>query len=315
VLLTLGLKYYLEKHAKECRFLSAEPIFHTDRGSEIKPDVVLRYEPDSGALCEIKTSFPYPNGYLLDSLKQLEKYGEPTIGWDTPDRKVNHHDVVLFCDILNINRVLPKIKEWLDISELKVKENLVICEWGIIESPKTGDTILIRKRFGDPRCKELNALFNEDMQIDLQTLTVAYEKCRFTRKEPPVEYTMEQIWMHILSQMTEKFETFETSIDEILNTAIEYYIPWSNISGEYSQIRKTWIRKAMDKFCEIEMAGQISNDPNKYKIFRDKPIKDFREYIIERICGRTEEAKLKARIEPDRAQKTISDFSHLDSLV
>jgi hypothetical protein len=308
VWLTLGLKHYLENNAKQCRFLSAEPIFHTEKGSEIQPDVVLQYD-SSGALCEIKTSFPFPDGYLLETLKQLEKYGQPITGWDTTDRTVQHHDVILFCDILDINRVLPRIKEWLDNGQLKISENLVVCEWGIVQSPKIGDTLLVRKRLGDIRCNELDSLLNEDLKIDLQTLTVAYEKCRFTRKEPPVEYTMEQMWLHIFTKMTEKFEAFETSIGETLNIAYEYYIPWSNIEGEYSQIRETWIKKAMKAFCSIGLAKQDPNDENKYKVFRDKEIdKDFTTYIIERLFRKSEKEKLKQETEPDKEQKTIGDF-------
>jgi len=309
VWLTLGLKHYLDSHAKQCRFLSAEPIFHTDKGLEIRPDVVLQYDSDSGALCEIKTSFPFQDNFLLEALKQLEKYGQSAIGWDTNDRTVENHDVILFCDILDINRVLPKIKEWLDNGQLKISENLVICEWGIVQSAKFGDTLLVRKRQGDARCKELNSLFSEDLKIDLQNLIVEYEKCRFTRKEPPVEYTMEQIWLYIFTKITEKFEAFEISINDILEIAYEYYIPWSNIKGEYSQVRETWIKKAMKAFCSIDLAKQNPDDKDKYKVFRDKEIdKDFLVYIIERLCRKMEESKLKQTIEPNKEQRTMEDF-------
>jgi hypothetical protein len=309
VLLTLGVKHYLENHAKQCRFLSAEPIFRTDKDSEIQPDMVLQYDSSSGALCEIKTSFPFQDSQLLETLKQLEKYGQTVIGWGTSDGTVRYHDVILFCDILDISKVLSKIREWLDNGQLKISENLVVCEWGIVQSPKMGDTLLIRKRLGDVRCKELSSLLNEDLEIDLQTLTVAYEKCRFTRKEPPVEYTMEQVWLYIFTKMTEKFETFETSIRATLDVAYDYYIPWSNIKGEYSQIRERWIKKAMKAFCDINLAEQDLNDQNKYKVFREKEIgKDFLSYIIERLCRKAEMSKLKQTTELDKEQKTIGDF-------
>lgn len=312
VWLTLGLRHYLETRAKQCRFVSAEPIFHTEQGSEIRPDVVLQYDSNSGALCEIKTSFPIPDSLLLETLKQLEKYGQPVIGWGTNDLTVQHHDVMLFCDILDINRILPKIREWLDNGQLKIPENLVVCEWGIVQSPKIGDVILVRKRWGNARSEELNSLFNEDWVIDLRTLIIAYEKCRFTRKEPPVEYTMEQIWLYIFTKKTEKFEAFETSIEETLSIAYEYYLPWSNIRGEFSQVRETWIKKAMKAFCSIELAKQVTDDQSKYKVFRDKEIdKDFLGYIIERLCRKREESKLKQATEPDKEQRTMGDFQQL----
>jgi hypothetical protein len=309
--LTLGLKHYLANHAKQCHFLSAEPIFHTAKGSEIKPDVVLQYDPNSGALGEIKTSVPFQDSNLLQTLKQLEKYGQPITGWDTSNRTVQYHDVILFCDILDINRILPKIREWLENGKLKIMENFVVCEWGIVQSPKIGDTLLVRKRLGDARCNELNSILDEDMKVDLRTLTIDYEQCRFTRKEPPVEYTMEQMWLYIFTKMTEKFEAFETSIGETLDIAYEYYIPWSNIKGEYSQVRETWIKKAMKAFCSIGLAEQDPTDKNKYKILRDKEIeKDFVTYIIERLFRIEGKGKLKQEVEPSKEQKSIVDFPH-----
>jgi hypothetical protein len=77
VLLTIGLKDYLDARGKACRFVSSEPRFFNEKHEEVKPDVVLQYGSsnilDYGVLCEIKTSLPFPEGYLIDSLKQIER--------------------------------------------------------------------------------------------------------------------------------------------------------------------------------------------------------------------------------------------------
>ena len=80
VMLTLGIKTYLDKHAKDCRFSSAESrFFVANSSSEIRPDIILQYGPKQGILCEVKTSFPFDDVYLLQSLKQIEKYSQNVI--------------------------------------------------------------------------------------------------------------------------------------------------------------------------------------------------------------------------------------------
>jgi hypothetical protein len=129
VLLTLGLKSHLQAHGRDCRFVSAESLFNNKEGEEIRPDIVLQYDGKRGVLCEIKTSLPFPDEFLLQSLKQLEKYSQEATGWDSPDRKVDQHDILLLCYTLDYDRIIPKLKQWISNGEIKVGHNLCICEW------------------------------------------------------------------------------------------------------------------------------------------------------------------------------------------
>ena len=106
VLLTIGLRDYLNNNAKTCRFVSAEPRFHDNEGNEITPDIVFQYTEPQGALCEVKASLPFPDGYLLEKLKRLEKYSRQTIGWDTPTKTVENHDILLFVHLLFLHWLL-----------------------------------------------------------------------------------------------------------------------------------------------------------------------------------------------------------------
>jgi len=314
VLLTIGLKDHLDNHAKECRFVSAEPRFFAREGHEIRPDVVIQYTSGYGALCEIKTSLPMPDGYLLNSLSQIEKYSIDVTGWDTPDHRVKDHDILLFCHALDFDRVVQRIQQWLEDGSIKISKKLCICEWSTITSPKTGkDVVLIRKRFGDTSCDELNRMLQENIVVDIQKVVIDYEKCKFTRKEPPLEYTMQELWVNVFREMTTKTESFEVSIDEILKVAIDYYIPWSNIEGEYSQVRRTWIRKAVEGFCAIGLAEQSESNPQRFRILHQKQIqKDILDYMIEALCNLTIKQTPKRPMVDQEAttpQKPLSDFT------
>lgn len=287
VLLTLGIKDYLDSKCRSCHFVSAEPRFFGIQSSdEVRPDMVLQYESNRGALCEIKTSLPFPDGYLLSSLKQIEKYSQEVIGWDTPDRKVDDHDVILFCHAIDSDRVIERIRKWLNDNSLRISKKLCVCEWSMIASPKTGkEVILVKQRFGDTSCSELDRVLTENILVDVETIGIKYEKCKFTRKEPPIEYVMQELWLNIFPEINARVEDFEISVDKILKIAYEYYIPWSNVENEYSQIRRRWIKKALDVLSEIGLAQSIANDPERFKIFRGKQIRrDILDYMIEAHC-------------------------------
>jgi hypothetical protein len=156
-------------------------------------------------------------------------------------------------------------------------------------------------------------MLQENVIIDIQNVIVEYEKCKFTRKEPPLEYTMQEVWVNVFPEMNSKSEDFEVLIDDILKVAIDYYIPWSNIEGQYSQVRRMWIRKAMEAFCAIGLAERTDISPTKFRIFRAKQIqKDILDYIIESLCTLAVREEPKRPIvdqEAQSTQKPLLDFS------
>ena len=314
VMLTLGVKTYIDGHAKDCRFSSAESRFFVENSSsEIRPDIILQYGNRRGILCEVKTSFPSDDVHLLQSLKQIEKYSQNVVGWDSADRKVDDHDIILFCYIIDSERVSSKIQEWLGNGSLNISKSLCVCEWGTLVSPKIGrDIILIRKRFGNINCEELNNMLQNSIIIDQEMLTVEYEKCKFTRRDPPVEYTMSELWVNVFPAINAEPEDFETVVEEVFKIAREYYISWAHIEGEFTQIRKRWIKRALDSFCEIGLAEQISEDSERYRIFRSKQIqKDLMEYIIESLCNKRVHGALTAPFAESKgteSQKSILSF-------
>ncbi len=107
VLLTLGIKNYLENYKFGCKFVYSEPIFRTKDGEEVKPDIVMQYDDDKcGILCEVKTSIPQLNSIArLGLLPQLQKYMKEVGGWDTAVKWVQNHDVLLLVYLEDSARV------------------------------------------------------------------------------------------------------------------------------------------------------------------------------------------------------------------
>ncbi len=322
VLLTLGLKDFLDNEKSTCRFVSAEPSFtETTSGKEVFPDVVLQHDNDTrGIICEIKTSLPEVDFFLIEKLKQLELYSGYVEGWETANRKVDDHSLILLCHALDSDRIVEKIAQWTNEGKLKVTKKLCIAEWSTIESLKFDqrDVILVRYKSGETDCEWLNAKLHQNIKLGLQELITKYEKCRFTRKEPPLEYTMNQLWSCIFPALEEKTEDFTCKISEILKIAYDYFIPWSGLQGEYSQVRKNWITKAMNSFCEIDLVEKTgfgtesaSRVDEEYKIFYGKRIqKDVSDYFVEGLCQKriAEAGKLPTEETLEEAQRRLAEF-------
>lgn len=314
VILTLGLKDFLNQNKTNCRFVSAEPRFYSSTNNqEVKPDIVLQYGSNNGVLCEVKTSFPYNETYLFRALKQIEKYSQDVVGWDSIDRKVENHDILLLCPMMDYDRIILKLNEWMETGKINITKNLCICEWGMILYPKWGkDFILIRKRSGETNCEELNKFLESNITFEVQKLHLNYEQCKFTRKEPPTEYTMRQLWLDIFPALNKKTEDFTTSIEVVLEIAHKYYIPWSNLGGEFSQVRKKWIKKAMVSFCEIGLAESSPKIEGNYKILRGKRVSNIEEFIVKRLCKSAIKEKIKGILlennEEEKDQKTLDLF-------
>ena len=47
----------------------------------------------------------------------------------------------------------------------------------------------------------------------------------------------------------------EVTLNQLLIQVYNYYVPWSRIEGEYSQVRETWIKDAM-KMRDSRMVGE-----------------------------------------------------------
>lgn len=319
VLLTLGLKDLIDGGTLGCKFVSAEPLFkEATSNKEIFPDIVLQYDNDNrGILLEVKTSLSEVDFFLLEALKQLELYSNKLIGWETNSKEVVDHSLVLLCHFLDSDRIQQKITQWIAEGKLKITKNFSIVEWSIVESLKYGpkDVFLIRLKMGETGCELLDIKLRQNIKFEVDTIYTKYEKCRFVRKEPPVEYTMNQLWSCIFPALHEITEDFTCTIDEILGVAYAYYIPWSGLHGEYSQIRKKWIRKALDAFCRIELAEKLEDIPDNFRVFYGKQIqKDVSEYIVERICRNIlEEARTKPMKDTlEEAQRVLAEFDKSD---
>jgi len=295
VTLTLGIKYHLDSTIYDCNFISAEPRLKLiDEENEINPDFILQYDDNKkGILGEIKTTIPINEDYVLNNeFKQIEKYCKKVTGWNTITKNVESHDVLCFIYLTDSDRLVNLFKKFLSEDKVNIICNVCISEFSTVTSLKIGegDVLLLKHKYGTLGCKTLTEKLMENIKIRIDELQEKYEVCKFTRKEPPIEYMMDHLWMQIFPVYAEREKSKEqditVGINELLETIHTFYVSWTGLTDEHSQVRETWIKKSLEKFIEIELAEEIEDKPGHYKIFYGKQIPhNFRKYLIEKCSS------------------------------
>ena len=316
VYITLGFKDFLENNLESCRFVFVEKVLNIINNNKVaNPDFILQYNNNqNGILCEIKSSVTYDDKKLKDKLyPQLEKYCKDMIGWDTPNNKINNHDLLCIFNAIDVTRVKNLIIDSINKGELNINKNLCMAEYSEMISPKYGnnDIILVKYEYGNLGCKELEEQLKNNLEFPIDELSLMYDRIKFTRNKPPIQYLMELLWFFIFRIFTDGKEVneVEVTLEQLLVQVYNYYIPWSKIEGEYSQVRKTWIKEAMDMFVKIELAEILTDNPFKYKIYIGKTglPNNMREYIFEKTCEL--DLKIDEKKKIDEKQTKINNYN------
>jgi len=299
----LALRHYLNKHNLGCRFVSAERTMRTREGGEHRPDILLQYNKDRcGIIGELKTSImvgPIPNveedRKIREALEQVKRSDTELEGWDTPDGRVDTHDLTLICYQELTSDILPKIKDLLQKGEFQFERPFAVWTWVMSESRRTGygEFIHFQQVYGKTRCAALSDALSPGRGIKVYTneFPSEYEQMKFIKSEPPVFYTMEILFQHIFPLFDQDEERYiEVELGTLIEQVTRYFASWANIPGAQSQINPRWVRKAVERFVKIGMGEDLGS--GKYRIKAGlRVLGNLREYLIHKFCKSQIEAR------------------------
>ena len=287
--IAVGMKNIFSEE-EPCVFKVSEPSMKTDSNT-VTPDMIFQCDNDTkGIVCEIKTSLPRSDELLLKDIKeQLEKYSKIEKGWKTESQKINEHSILLCVHRTDSKRLQRLLLKWKEENSININKKICISEWIPTNEFKPGsaDLVLLSHRDGTTNCKYFDSKLEEDIKINLDDIATDYEERKFVKSIPPNLYIMTMLYQDIFPSFIDDQEEFKISIDDLMKTLIDYYTSWSGLAGEQSQIRRNWIVKAMEKFCEIKLAERIPGEERRYKIKWSKKIpKDTKKYLLDKLCGK-----------------------------
>jgi len=302
-LLNLGLKFYFdEKKDLNCKFVGSEINLKREgrtanEGDILTPDIILqtREKNPIGFAIELKSSLSNTESTKEELLK-MQRYNDNLIGWATENQKVREHKIVFGPRFEDSGKVKEAFKQLTENKKIKLVKQFLIWDWALTQSLKfqKKETIILMQTSGElleNDLKKLNARLKEGIEIDTTDVRIStsLESTKFTRKRPPVEYTMLELWENILSRFCNYNNNYTTTVDKVTDFLNSFESAlMTNTDGNKFKIRKEWIEEAFDKLVEIELAERKEHDLYYFK-FDKYNIRNTVDYI----CRATAKADIK----------------------
>lgn len=261
---------------------------------DITPDLGILDETNTGVIGEVKKTLPKDQDLWVKSFEQLKKYDNELIGWDTDDKKVKNHDIVL----LTHNRLSRIVKDYY-INNVINSENKINKLFSIVEFYRTEEAksyFSFRKEYGDLSNSKINSELYSGLSIPMSVYLSNYSSNKLYDDCPPLPYLITLIWENVIQIKASDSEKYprlrkkqklniEVSIEEIIDIIHKGFSFYNLQNNDVNQPRipkRDWVLKACDKFVRINEA-EWKNSERKELIFKYQKYDDIMEHFIE-LC-------------------------------
>jgi hypothetical protein len=291
----------LIKNPHIAKFIGIEHNLKNTIGHVVTPDIVAAYDNDKkGLLFELKWSLPLDEKLLEKEIEELEKYFVPCLRWGKTSGDQWTQDLVLICHIDDVQRTTDMIKHRLTRKNQSPlgKEGFAVWSWSITP-PKQGggrkEEMRLFPVYGKTRNRKIEELIGQPGGILFPEEVLTYLRFTFTfiKEKPPLQYTMTVLIQNILSsfQSSPEKESHDIHVDMIYERAKAFFPSWHSYDAETVQVKRKWIREALETLCELNLCGKVLNKDDWWKI--PIPLIRTRKPIQEVLCKKAAKAYLK----------------------
>ena len=291
--LILLCRNFIKNKFKNIKFFPPEEDFYTDYQVEpVTPDFSLLDKKQTlGVVCEAKAGLPQNEQYLKKVIdEKLNKYLNLIKGWNLDESKfaLIDYSLLFIAHVENIDKLRTYLIK--KNSENHFRKRVSVWEFQIFSDQYGKGLRFFRIRYycGKSSIKELDNKANIGFKMLGNDLDRERGTCLFTI-DPPVEYTIMNLWIFIFSYFAVKRgQEFEVTIDEIYKLIKKQFMRWG---GKKTLLRRSWIVDALKKMTKYKLI--IEDDKNhKYKVKYEKMNKkDFLEIIKEKFEKESEKIK------------------------
>lgn len=266
----------------------------------ITPDGVMQRSENEAIIAEMKKHFNDDEGEDFD---QIKKYDKNMIDFWTEDELPNH-DLVLLTHYTSGPRALDAYKTW-QLSKNYARNFAIV----VFNSTALGNFYYtLELKEGVLSNKELTEELRKILRIPNRVFMEIKSKYKFYDSRPPIIYTMQVIYDQLLPTLFDDSKTdllakghFEISIKEIRELLQELYNSSESNHQQNTIPKLEWIKEALDKFVDIELAKKIGDHKYLIKISRSK--EDTKDFLAKRIY----KFENKKRVAKSKSDPTLFD--------
>jgi hypothetical protein len=272
-----GIYHILLKKPRIADYVGIETKLQNNVGNDLTPDLVMLYEKRTkGLLFELKWSLPFSESLLEKEIKEIKKYVSPLSNWKNSSGKVDYHDLVFVCHVEDAERVINTVSKVAKEAEFKFlnSNSFALWTWSIYvaRGGEHKENLVIRNVYGKTRNSVLENMSKKPIGLILpeEVLTYLRSTFSFIREKPPVQYTIIKLLHNVIPQFQdptrERGETYEIATDMIYDKAKILFPSWCDYDAQTIQIKRRWIREALEKLFALRLIGKPVGKPNSWLI-------------------------------------------------
>lgn len=246
-------KYVVNSHFLPGRRMMASKI-------EVTPDLVVQLSPSNGIIAESKLSASTENDFK-NAHEQISKYDDDLEGWVTSKGQIGVHDISLLVDHIKKTQA----SDYFSKIAFKRKFSLISC----VLVTMGNYYFSIEKVTGEFSDDRVNKKLRTVVAVPMDKIQHLFSVVKFYDARPPVEYTMNTLWMHAFTELVaHKDDNGFTPVTSKQATDILFkkYSFGQFDARQPKSPREAWIKEALELFVKLGYGFKDSKDPNIYLI-------------------------------------------------
>ncbi|MGB2938016.1 MAG: hypothetical protein WBD05_07470 [Phycisphaerae bacterium] len=275
----------------------------------VTPDLVVRTAPSHGVVAEAKLALAKTPANREEKLKQVQKYDDDLVGWDTPNEKVDSHDVLLVVHHFHGKQVQAQLREMMEAGQISFVRPFGLVCFGIVTQEEAWLSLELLEGHMSSGVKETKLANRHAMSLDHVAANPVLGSIALYDAEPPCPWLMHCIHEAIMSSALDDAEHLllqeeglvekKISVEHLRDLLSDLFGPGPPADRTPEIPRTSWVRKAMSLFSKMGWAKRLAG--HEYVFFiknRRKPFEQFIKVCAEEQVGAEEKKKKEAEKMP-----------------
>jgi len=276
-MVSAAISHLFETHVQLGRFVGVEHklvAMHPD--DILTPDITAVYDNDSkGLLFELKYSLPSDVRSVKDELMKLAKYSGAKSGWGIKG-VVQAADFVLVCHIDDVKRAVDAVEQIFAETQDPFYNPTGFSIWfwttTAAREDETKEEMRLQHAYGATRNAPLQQMIKEPggILVAEEVLTMLRFLYAFIRQKPPVQYTIVLLIQNVFSALPPPLRAgrqyYELNLDLVYQKTNILFPPWWESDIQTVQVKRGWIKEALDTLTRLKLIEEIPGKPDSYSI-------------------------------------------------